>query len=220
MTNSPVRVGILEDQPLFREMLAGMLADAADIEVVCAVGTVAEANRVIAGHVDVAVLDVDVPDGNGVSLGIRLRRAHPETTILLLSAHNVMSLLVDLPDDVREGWSYLSKTSSTSTRTLIDAILATAAGSTVLDPALLAATEPRTGTAVATLTDRQYQVLRLLAEGLSNPGIGDRLGITEKSVQNHINAIYGALGIEPDPTYNPRVRAALTLLEDTGPIAA
>ena len=58
---------------------------------------------------------------------------------------------------------------------------------------------PRAGSDVARLTDRQYEVLRLLAAGLSNAGIGDRLGITEKSVQNHVNGMYATLGIDSDP---------------------
>ena len=62
-------------------------------------------------------------------------------------------------------------------------------------------------------------MLRLLASGLSNAGIGDRLGITEKSVQNHVNGMYATLGIDADPQRNPRVSAALRLLEETGPAA-
>ena len=75
---------------------------------------------------------------------------------------------------------------------------------------------PRAGSDVAKLTDRQYAVLRHLAQGLSNVGIGTHLGITEKSVQNHINAIYAGLQIDADPARNPRVSAALRLIEETG----
>jgi len=221
MSRGQVRVGIVEDQPLFRDMLLTTLGATQDITVVAAAGTVAEATQRFTASepdgcpIDVALLDIDLPDGNGISFGVQLQRRHPTVKIVLLSAHNMMELLLDLPRDVG-GWSYLSKTSSTSATTLVQTVLSTARGRTVLDPALVEASRPRPGTAVARLTDRQYQVLRLLATGLSNPGIGERLGITEKSVQNHINTIYGALGIEPDPSFNPRVRAALTLLEESG----
>jgi DNA-binding NarL/FixJ family response regulator len=162
------------------------------------------------------VLDIDLPDGNGIALGVTVRRTQPRLGILLLSAHDAMDLLLDLPPDVASGWSYLSKTSSTSTDTLLTAIRAAAAGRTTLDPVLLDRMAPRAGSAVSRLTDRQYAVLRLLAQGLSNAGIGEALKITEKSVQNHINGIYGTLGIDADPTRNPRVTAALRLLEETG----
>lgn len=213
----PIRLGIVEDQPLFLSMLEFTLANVEGITVVAAVGTAREAEqRITPGAVDVALLDIDLPDGNGIALGVILRRQQPGLGILLLSAQDSMDLLLDLPPDVRNGWSYLSKTSSTSTATLVAAVRASAAGKTTLDSALIDRKKPRAGTAVARLTDRQYAVLRLLAQGRSNAGIGEALGITEKSVQNHINAIYGTLEIDADPTRNPRVSAALRLLEETG----
>jgi DNA-binding NarL/FixJ family response regulator len=216
-SQDPIRLGIVEDQPLFRSMLEFTLASVEGIKVVAAVGTVREAEqRLTPGAVDVALLDIDLPDGNGIALGVILRRKQPGLGILLLSAQDSMDLLLDLPPDVRNGWSYLSKTSSTSTATLVAAVRASAAGETTLDSALIDRKKPRAGTAVARLTDRQYAVLRLLAQGRSNAGIGEGLGITEKSVQNHINAIYGTLEIDTDPTRNPRVSAALRLLEETG----
>lgn len=217
---APIRVGIVEDQPLFRSMLEVTLGTVPGLEVVAAVPNVAQARRLLQpGVVDVAVLDIDLPDGNGIALGVTLRRSQPGLGILLLSAHDAMDLLLDLPPDVKHGWSYLSKTSSTSSDALVAAIRSTAEGRTTLDPALLERMEPRAGSSVAGLTDRQYEVLRLLAQGLSNAGIGESLGITEKSVQNHINAIYAGLGIDADPSRNPRVTAALRLLEETGPAA-
>ncbi|MGN8245065.1 response regulator transcription factor [Cellulomonas soli] len=216
--SDPVRVAVVEDQPLFRSMLEHTLGSTPGLRVVASVGTVTEATqRLTPGTVDVAVLDIDLPDGNGIALGVTLRRRHPRLGILLLSAHDAMDLLLDLPGDVAAGWSYLSKTSGTSEELLVTAVRAAAVGETVLDPALLARVAPRAGSGVARLTDRQYEVLRLIAQGLSNAGIGERLGITEKSVQNHVNAIYATLGIDVDPQRNPRVSAALRLLEETGP---
>lgn len=212
------RVVVVEDQPLFRSMLELTLGAADDVRVVACVGTVKEGMAALRpGAADVAVLDIDLPDGNGIALGVTLRRSQPDLGILLLSAHDAMDLLLDLPPDVAAGWSYLSKTSSTDAQTLVAAIKAAAAGRTTLDPALLDRMAPRAGSAVSRLTDRQYAVLRLLAQGLSNSGIGESLQITEKSVQNHINGIYATLGIDADPARNPRVTAALRLLEETGP---
>jgi len=216
-----IRVAIIEDQPLFRSMLEVALESEPALTVAASCATVSEANRALASaRIDVAVLDIDLPDGNGIALGVTLRRKHPDIGILLLSAHDAMDLLLDLPPDVASGWSYLSKTSSTDSHTLINAIQVAAAGGTTLDPALLNRMPPRAGTSVERLTDRQYKVLRLLAQGLSNAGIGEELGITEKSVQNHINALYAGLGIDADPSRNPRVTAALRLLEETGPASS
>ena len=213
-----LRVALVEDQPLFRSMLERTLAGSGDLEVVAAVGTVTEARRLLQpGVADVVVLDIDLPDGNGIALGVVLRREQPDLGVLLLSAHDAMELLLDLPDDVASGWCYLSKTSTTSEQALLHAVRAAAAGETVLDPALLDRVAPRAGSAVARLTQRQYEVLRLLAEGLSNAGIAQRLSIAEKSVQNHVNAVYATLGIDAAPGRNPRVTAALRLLEETGP---
>ncbi|WP_034610814.1 response regulator transcription factor [Cellulomonas sp. URHD0024] len=217
-SHQPIRVAVVEDQPLFRSMLEHTLDSSLGLETVVAVGTATEAARAIRpGLVDVAILDIDLPDGNGIALGVTLRRRMPGLGILLLSAHDAMDLLLDLPPDVAAGWCYLSKNSSTSEEVLVGAVRAAAVGETVLDPALLARMTPRAGSAVARLTDRQYEVLRLLAAGLSNSGIGDKLGITEKSVQNHVNGMYATLGIDSDPQRNPRVSAALRLLEQTGP---
>ena len=213
-----LRVALVEDQPLFRSMLERTLAGAGDLEVVAAVGTATEARGLLRpGVADVVVLDIDLPDGNGIALGVVLRREQPDLGVLLLSAHDAMELLLDLPDDVANGWCYLSKTSTTSEAALLHAVRAAAAGETVLDPALLDRVTPRAGSAVARLTQRQYEVLRLLAEGLSNAGIAQRLSIAEKSVQNHVNAVYATLGIDAAPARNPRVTAALRLLEETGP---
>jgi DNA-binding NarL/FixJ family response regulator len=213
-----IRIAVVEDQPLFRSMLERSLEEQPGLHVVLSVATVTEALRALRpGSADVAVLDIDLPDGNGISLGVTLRRRIPTLGILLLSAHDAMDLLLDLPADVASGWSYLSKTSSTSEELLVSAVRATAVGETVLDPALLARVTPRAGSDVARLTQRQYEVLRLLASGLSNAGIGERLGITEKSVQNHVNGLYATLGIDADPARNPRVTAALRLLEESGP---
>lgn len=217
-STNPLRIAVVEDQPLFRSMLEHTLSGTPGLHVVAALGTATEAARILRpGLVDCVILDIDLPDGNGISLGVTLRRRMPTLGILLLSAHDAMDLLLDLPADVAAGWGYLSKTSSTSEAVLVNAVRAAAQGETVLDPSLIARMTPRAGSAVARLTDRQYEVLRLLASGLSNAGIGDRLGITEKSVQNHVNGMYATLGIDADPQRNPRVSAALRLLEETGP---
>lgn len=211
---TPIRIAVVEDQELYREMLVTMLTQHAEVEVVATASGASEARkRIHPRSVDVAILDVDLQDGNGVALGIQLRRADPDIGILLLSSHDVMELLLDLPPDVRNGWSYLSKSSALTTASLIDTILATASGATVLDPALLNNATPREGSALSGLSTRQYEVLQLVAQGLSNAVVAERLALSARSVEDHLGNIYAALNI-PDKN-NARVTAVLRLIEET-----
>jgi len=213
-----IRVAVVEDHTLFRSMLEKLLADDDALQLTCSTATVTEARaRITPGSTDVVLLDVDLPDGNGIGLGVLLCRADPNLKVVLLSAQDAMDLMLDLPRDIAGGWSYLSKTSTNDSAALLRAIHIAAAGGSTLDPALLNRMTPRAGSRVAQLTDRQYGVLRLLAAGYSNGGIAHELGIAEKSVQNHVNAIYSTLGIDASPERNPRVSAALRLIEETGP---
>lgn len=211
----PLRIAIVDDHPLYREMLDSVLGLAPELVVSVQAGSVAEAQRLIApGLIDVAILDVDLPDGNGIELGTQLRRASPGIGILLMSSQDVMEYLLDLPLDVRHGWSYLAKNSPlTSTSTIVEAIVATAAGETVLDPGLVARARPRTGSALAGLSARQYEVLVLVAQGLSNAGVAQRLGISPRSVENHLNLIYAALDV-PEGS-NSRVSAVLQFIAES-----
>ncbi|EYR62103.1 LuxR family transcriptional regulator [Actinotalea ferrariae CF5-4] len=211
-----IRVVVVEDQPLFRSMLAGLLAAQPGIRVVGVAGSAADGRRLLApGRVDVAVLDVELGDGNGIALGVEARGRDGALRILTLSSHDVLDLLLSLPAHLQHGWSFLSKTTSTSAPALVSALRATARGETVLDPELVRAAEPRAGSLVGALTPRQYEVLCGIAQGLSNLAIAEDLGLTEKSVQNHVNALYAALGVEQDRSTNPRVTATLRFVEET-----
>lgn len=215
----PVRVAVVEDHTLFRSMLDHVVSTTDGLQLVASCATVTQARAAITpGSIDVALLDVDLPDGNGIALGVLLCRADPKISIVLLSAQDALGLMLDLPRDVSGSWSYLSKTSTTDSDALVRAIRVAARGGSTLDPALLRRMHPRVGTKVAQLTARQYAVLRLLASGLSNVGIARELEITEKSVQNHVNAVYATLGIDASPERNPRVTAALRLIEETGTV--
>lgn len=213
---APIRVGVIEDQPLLNGMLADLITHTDGLEFVGSAHTIAQARAQFPGwSADVLTMDIELPDGNGISLGVSLRRRHPHLGIVLLSAYDLMDMLLDMPDDVRGGWSYLSKNSALTASTLESAIIASARGETVLDSRLVDLALPRAGSALESLTDRQYKVLQLLAQGLSNAGISQRLGIADKSVQNHLTAIYAALNIDPSGDTNARVKATLVLLEES-----
>ncbi|WP_298226667.1 response regulator transcription factor [Gryllotalpicola sp.] len=209
-----VRVAVVEDQPLYRDMIVTLLRAQEGVEVVLIADGASSARAEFQpGTIDVAVLDVHLSDGNGLALGVSLCRKDPNLGVLLLSSHDVMELLLDLPEDVRAGWSYLSKNSTTSVDVLMRAIQSTARGITVIDPALAEGAFPRAGSSLSVLSDRQYEVLRHVAAGLTNEGIGEKLGISSRSVENHINAIYASLGLPRGR--NQRVSAVLRFIEET-----
>jgi DNA-binding NarL/FixJ family response regulator len=100
---------------------------------------------------------------------------------------------------------------------LVDALERLAAGELVLDPTIISrlVQRPRERDPLAELTDREREVLTALGEGLSNRGIAERLGISERTVETHVNQIFGKLGLEEMPDVHRRVMAVLTLLRRT-----
>lgn len=218
MREKQIRVAVVEDQPLYRDLLASSLAEVSDIDVVLSASTVREARTFIKpGTVDVALLDVELPDGNGIGLGASLKRNDPELKVVTLSVLDMLEPLLGLPDDIRQGWSYLSKGSTGTLETLVRTIRETAAGKSVIDPSLLLRSKPRTGSSIASLTNRQFEILRSVARGGSNETIAEELGIAPNSVVNHLTAIYSALGIPEGQ--NARVTATLEFLANTQRIA-
>ncbi|MFE6970617.1 response regulator [Isoptericola sp. NPDC057653] len=216
MVTPRTRVGIVEDEALMRGMLEQALAAEESLHVVHAVPGVTEARLVFTpGSCDVAVLDVNLPDGNGVSLGVALQRADPRLAVMLLSSEDVMGLFTAVQSETTRPWSYLSKRSSFARDVLVRAVVATAQGQVVLDPYLVQRSTPRPGSAVSALTPAQFGVLRLVAEGLSNRSTADRLGINERSVESHLKSIYQRLGVDGSE-HNRRVAAVLAFLEQTG----
>ncbi|PPH20572.1 DNA-binding response regulator [Rathayibacter sp. AY1C4] len=183
-----LRLAVVDDQPLYRHMLSSLLRAVPGVRSVVEAGSATEARSVLRpAELDVAILDIELGDGDGIELGRRLRSTAPGLGIVLLSAP-----------------------------ALLASVRATADGRTVLDPALVAARAARRDSPVAALSQRQYEVLSGLASGLTNAAIGERLGIAVRSVDNHVNAVYASLGVRSDGERNPRVDATLLFLEHTG----
>lgn len=211
-----LRLAVVDDQPLYRQMLASLLRGVPGVRSVVEASSAAEARRRIRpAEVDVAVIDIELGDGDGIELGRELRAADPELAVVLLSAVDSMHRFLRLGRAEVRGWSYLSKTSSLTSGALMTAIRATLDGRTVLDPALVAARTARRSSPVDALSRRQYEVLVALSSGLTNAAIAEQLGIAVRSVDNHVNALYGALGLRSDGARNPRVDATLLFLEHT-----
>ena len=149
-SDKAVRVAVVEDQTLFRSLLDHIITTTEGVELAVSCGTMTQARTLITpGSVDVALLDVDLPDGNGIALGVMLCRADPAIKVVLLSAQDAIGLMLDLPRGIAGTWSYLSKTSTNDSGALVHAIKVAATGGSTLDPALLRRMHPRVGTKVA-----------------------------------------------------------------------
>ncbi len=213
MSDRGVRVVVVEDQPLYRQMLVGLLHAAPGIAVVGSAASAKEARTLDPRGFDVALVVLDLGDGDGFDVGTAFRAANPRVGVVILSAVDALHRMLQLDRRDAAGWSYLSKTSALSAGSLVAALQASSTGRTVIDPALASVREPRAGSPLESLTERQREVLSLLASGMTNMAIAEQLGIASRSADNHVNAIYGALGLAATDQRNPRVQAALMFVE-------
>jgi DNA-binding NarL/FixJ family response regulator len=214
-----IRVAIVEDEPLYRELLYQHLARHPRFEVVGAYADgIAALVGVPAVEADVVTLDIELPGKpDGIQAALSLRALRPHLGVVILSNHADPRFLGGLPREVTSGWSYLLKKSVSDVATLERAVESAAHGTVTLDPAIVAAMQPRAGAPLQRLTPRQRQILELVAQGLTNAGISQQLVLAEKSVENQLTAIYGELGIDrrESATIHPRVSAVLAYLRDS-----
>ena len=213
MSTRPLRIALVEDEDLFRDLLKIALER---VEGFSVVGSFAAADaaleRIPALNADVAMLDIDLGGSvSGVELGMALQERQPGLGVVLLSNHQDLEFVAALGAGVQR-WSYLLKKSVRDLGVIARAIEGTASGLVVLDPQLVEHTNPKRGV-LATLTDRQLDVLRLIAQGFTNAGIAAALGIAVKTVDNITNAIYASLEVVADGTSHARVKAVLAYLE-------
>jgi DNA-binding NarL/FixJ family response regulator len=214
MPSQPLRIGIVEDHPLFMDLVAHGLGAIEGLVIFATAGTLSEARKWFRPEeFDILILDIELPDGNGFGLGVELRRQNPALGIVLLSGRDALELLEGLPADERRGWSYLTKESTKSIDYLAAVIRATSRGEVLIDRALTDRSRAKSGTSVSFLSARQFEILRAVARGDSNQSIGQQIGIAANSVGNHLIAIYDALGLPEGK--NSRVAAVLEFLRST-----
>ena len=216
-----MRIVIAEDSAVVRACLVEILVDQGH-EVAAAVGD-ADALRaaVAAEQPDVAIVDVRMPPGytdEGLRAAVDLRRGHPGLGLLLFSQYVETRDAADLLGASRGGASgvgYLLKDRVTDVGEFTDALARVAAGGTALDPEvvsqLLAASRRADGLAI--LTNREREVLELMAEGRSNRAIAARFAISERVVQKHGGNIFSKLGLPPSDGDHRRVLAVLRYLQ-------
>lgn len=193
-----LRVGVVEDHPVYRDGLAAAFAAADDMELAGAVGTVHEALALLEGSpLDVLLLDLGLPDGSGLDVLSTIRARHREVAVVVLTMNDDRRLVLEA---VRAGArGYLLKGAGRAE--IADAVRRAAAGGAVFDavPAavvMAAVTQPDTDPIAAYgLTPRESDVLRLLAQGLGNDAIAMRLGVSGKTVRNQVSAVLSKLGV-------------------------
>jgi DNA-binding NarL/FixJ family response regulator len=202
-TTMPVRVLIVDDQALFREALATLLEVRPEIRVVGEAANGAEAlDRVAALRPDVVLMDLHMPVLDGIGATRRVRVEHPDVQVLALTTFDDDE---DVFAALRAGAvGYLLK--DVSSDRLVEALLAARRGESVLQPSVAAKlvarfarmtdgeAAPRPQPLVVPLSERELEVLRLLAEGSSNREIASALFLAEGTVKNHVTNLLGKLG--------------------------
>lgn len=197
-----INVLIVDDQTVVREGLAAILGTDPEIEIVGLAGDGQEAVRLVAEtHPDVVLMDLKMPVLNGVQATQRLQRSHPEVYILVLTTYAGDQWVFDA---LRAGAAgYLLK--DTRRDELIAAVKGTVEGKSYLDPSVAAKVmqQALAGPSAAVpaqqpiepLTERELQVLQLLAQGYSNPAIAQRLHLARGTVRNYVSVILQKLGV-------------------------
>lgn len=213
-----MRVLIGEDEVLVRAGLAQVLRDGG-FEVVATAADAAELLQHAGFHrPDVVVTDIRMPPTNtddGLMAALRIRRELPGTAVVVLSQHLQRRYAVELLAKHPGGVGYLLKQRVSDVTTFCENVRRVGAGGTALDPeivALMLARARRGGNAIDALTDRQRQVLELMAAGYTNSAIARRLSLTDKSVVAHASRIYDSLGLIPDDDGHRRVLAVVQYL--------
>lgn len=215
-----MRLVIADDSGLLRAGLTNLLTEAGH-DVVGATSSAAEVKMLVADLVpDVAILDIRMPptfQHEGAQAALELRAAHPGLGILLLSQSIERRYVTEIVRGHPAHFGYLLKDRIVDVSVLLDALDTVAAGGTVLDPEVV--THLLDGRSVADqlarLSKREREVLELMAQGLSNVAIADRLVIELKTVETHVARIMMKLDLLPSPDDHRRVLAVLTWLRST-----
>jgi DNA-binding NarL/FixJ family response regulator len=214
---APTSVLIAEDQALLRAGLARLLADAG-FEVVAQAADAEDLLRKARAHrPDVALVDVQMPPGNeddGLRAAIAIRRELPDVGVIVLSQFLEERYALDLVGEDASRVGYLLKDRVGDVDALSDAIERVAQGGSALDPEVvgLMVGRRRRDDPLDALTPREREVLALMAQGKSNPGIADDLVVSVAAVEKHVTRIFTKLGVGSEPSEHRRVMAVLKLL--------
>ena len=216
-----MRAVIADDELLLREGVARLLEEAG-IEVVAQAGGAPDLLRKVGAHKpDVAIVDIRMPPDltdDGLRAAIEIRHRWPGVGVVVLSQHLVERFVAELVGDDPAGVGYLLKHRVADLSYFIEAVRTVAGGGTALDPEVVARMvgRKRRVDPLDALTPREREVLSLMAEGLSNQGIADRLVVGAPAVEKHVTSIFSKLDLGHDRSESRRVLAVLTLLRAAG----
>jgi DNA-binding NarL/FixJ family response regulator len=213
-----MRVVIGEDTLLLRAGVARLLEDAG-MEVVGQAADAEDLLRKVRAHKpDVAIVDIRMPPGNaddGLRAAREMRVELPEIGVLVLSQYAEEHYVTQLLQGGAEGVGYLLKERIADVDRFVDSVRRVAEGGSALDPEIVALMMGRReGGPLDALTDREREVLGLMAEGKTNRGIAGELYVSERAVERHVTAIFAKLGLPSGAGDHRRVLAVLAYLEE------
>jgi DNA-binding NarL/FixJ family response regulator/class 3 adenylate cyclase len=212
-----MRVVVAEDSVLLREGIARLLEDAG-FEVVGQAGTADELMLKVRSYKpEVAIVDIRMPPtqtDEGLRAAKEIREKHPETSVLVLSQYLEPAYALELLSESAEGVGYLLKDRVADIPEFLAAVKRVGEGGSALDPSVVSQLvgRHRRDDPIDQLTPREREVLELMAEGLSNIAIAERLVVTERAVEKHVTSIFGKLGLGADSEHHRRVLAVLAFL--------
>ena len=214
-----MRVVIADDNLLVRRGIASLLEEEG-IDVAAQAGSGDELlNDVDAHSPDVAIVDIRMPPTHtdeGLRAAHEIRTRHPETAIVILSQHVEFGVAARVLAERPDRLGYLLKDRVTDVEDFVGTLRRVAGGGTALDPLVvsrLLASEPDDGS-LHGLTPREREVFQLLGEGLSNPGIAERLEISLRSAEKYVSSIFVKLDLPDSGSESRRVLAVLRFLGD------
>jgi DNA-binding NarL/FixJ family response regulator len=214
-----MQVVIAEDSVLLREGIARLLTDAGHV-VVARVGDGPGLIAAIEEHrPQISIVDVRMPPSfrdEGLRAALEARRRVPSTAVLVLSQYVEEQYASELLESGAEGVGYLLKDRVADVADFLNAVRQVASGGTVLDPEVVAqlVVRRRRNDRLEALTEREREVLALMAEGRSNSAIAESLVVSDGTVEKHVSSIFSKLGLEPGESSHRRVLAVLAYLRE------
>jgi DNA-binding NarL/FixJ family response regulator len=215
-TARPLRIVVADDDALLREGIASLLEDAGHT----VVGRSGSADdlllKVRSSTPDIAIVDVKMPPGNaddGLVAAAYVRRAHPSVAVLVLSQHLEPAYMLELVGEDASGVGYLLKDRVRDVAEFVDAVERVAAGGTAFDPDVVKIlVGGRRRSALDDLSEREREVLSMIAEGRSNRAIARHLYLSTRAVERDVQGIFRKLSLPDTEDDNRRVLAVLALL--------
>jgi len=212
----PLRVVVADDDALLREGIASLLKDAGHVVVGQARNAPELLLKVRSYLPDVAIVDVRMPPANlddGLLAAVEIRRSHPTVSVLVLSQYLEAAYMLELVGDDASGVGYLLKDRVRDVAEFLDAVQRVALGGTAFDPAVVnSLVGGRRRSLLDDLTERERDVLSLIAEGRSNRAIAGRLHLSPRAIERHVQAVFQKLRLPDSEEDNRRVLAVLALL--------